>query len=205
MDTMPINVLLIEDDPDDAMLIQRYLSNAPKVRCEVTHVDRLGKGLECLQGGGFDVVLLDLGLPDASTGLDTFEKTHAQAPQVPIIVLTGHDDDEFAIEAVQKGAQDYLVKGQVTGVLLGRSIRYAIGRQKLLMQLEQSAKEIKTLRGFLPICANCKKIRDDKGYWTRIETYISSRTEAEFSHGICPECAKKLYGEFFDKMGKKLP
>ena len=202
MDTMPINVLLIEDDPDDAMLIQRYLSNAPKVRCEVKHVDRLGKGLECLKDGGFDVVLLDLGLPDVSTGLDTFEKTHALAPQVPIIVLTGHDDDEFAIEAVQKGAQDYLVKGQVTGGLLGRSIRYAIGRQKLLMQLEQSAKEIKTLRGFLPICANCKKIRDDKGYWTQIETYISSRTEAEFSHGICPECSKKLYGRYFDERDK---
>ncbi len=205
MDTMPIKVLLIEDDPDDAMLIQRYLSNAPKVRCEVTHVDLLKKGLEYLQDGGFDVVLLDLGLPDAPTGLDTFKKAHAHAPQVPIIVLTGHDDDEFAIEAVQKGAQDYLVKGQVTGVLLGRSIRYAIERQKLLMQQEQSAKEIKTLRGFLPICANCKKIRDDKGYWTQIETYISTRTEAEFSHGICPECAKKLYGEFFDKIGKKLP
>ena len=202
MDTKPINVLLIEDDPNDAMLIQRYLSNAPKVRCEVTHVDRLVKGLECLQDGGFDVVLLDLGLPDASTGLDTFEKTHAHAPQVPIIVLTGHDDDEFANGAVQKGAQDYLVKSQVTGGLLGRSIRYAIGRQKLLMQLEQSAKEIKTLRGFLPICANCKKIRDDKGYWTQIETYISSRTEAEFSHGICPECSKKLYGRYFDERDK---
>lgn len=202
MDTMPINVLLIEDDPDDAMLIQRYLSNAPKVRCKVTHVDRLEKGLECLQDGGFNVVLLDLGLPDASTGLDTFEKMHAHAPQVPIIVLTGHDDDEFAIGAVQKGAQDYLVKGQVTGGLLGRSIRYAIERQKLLIQLEQSAKEIKTLRGFLPICANCKKIRDDKGYWTQIETYISSRTEAEFSHGICPECSKKLYGRYFDERDK---
>ncbi len=202
MDAMPIHVLLIEDDSDDAMLIQRYLSKTTKIRCEVTHVDRLVKGLERLQDGGFDVVLLDLGLPDAPTGLGTFEKAHAFASQVPIIVLTGHDDDEFAIEAVEKGAQDYLVKGQITGVLLGRSIRYAIGRQKLLMQLEQSAKEIKTLRGFLPICANCKKIRDDKGYWTQIETYISTRTEAEFSHGICPECAKKLYGRYFDERDK---
>lgn len=201
MDSKPITVLLIEDNPDDAVLIRRYLSGVQKVRYEVTHADRLGTGLEYLQGGGFDVVLLDLDLPDAATGLDTFEKVHAHAHDVPIIVLTGNDDDEFALDAVQKGAQDYLVKGQVTRVLLGRAIRYAIGRQKLLTQLEHSAKEIKVLRGFLPICASCKKIRDDKGYWTQIETYISTYTEAEFSHGICPECASKLYGHIFDKKG----
>lgn len=199
MDSKPIHVLLIEDNPDDARLILRYLANAGTVRYEVTPVDRLQKGLECLTNGGFDVVLLDLGLPDAAAGLDAFEKTHAHAPPIPIIVLTGRDDDELGNEAVQKGAQDYLVKGQVAGGLLGRSIRYAIGRQKLLTQLEHFAREINTLRGFLPICASCKKIRDDKGYWTQIEAYISTRTEVEFSHGICPDCAIKLYGKFLDK------
>lgn len=202
MDTKPITVLLIEDNPDDVMLIQRYLSHALKVRYDVTHVDRLNKGLEYLKNGGIDVVLLDLGLPDAATALATFEKAHAQALDVPIIVLTGHNDDAWALEAVQKGAQDYLIKGQVTSSLLRRSIRYAIERQKLLTQLEHSAKEIKTLRGFLPICASCKKIRDDKGYWTQIETYISTYTEAEFSHGICPECASKIYGRLYDDIKK---
>ncbi len=198
MDTKPITVLVVEDDADDAVLIQRYLSNALKVPFQMKHADRLSKGLEYLQGGGFDVVLLDLGLPDGH-GLGSFEMAHARAPHVPIIVLTGHNDDELAIEAVQKGAQDYLVKYQVSGDLLKRSIRYAIERQKLLTQIEQSTKEIKTLRGFLPICASCKKIRDDKGYWTQIETYISKHSEAEFSHGICPECALKLYGRYLDK------
>jgi len=193
MNIKPISVLLIEDNPDDAVLIQLYLSSALKVAYEVKHVDRLSKGLECLKSGGFDVVLLDLGLPDGQ-GLITFESTHAHAPGVPIIVLTGNDDDDFAIEAVQKGAQDYLVKGKVDGSLVGRSIRYAIERQKLLTQIEHSTKEIKTLRGFLPICAGCKKIRDDQGYWTQIETYISQHTDAEFSHGLCPECALRLYG-----------
>jgi hypothetical protein len=56
--------------------------------------------------------------------------------------------------------------------------------------------EIKTLRGFVPICANCKKIRDDKGYWEQVETYVSKHTEAQFSHSICPECMRKLYPEF---------
>jgi DNA-binding NtrC family response regulator len=198
MNIKPISVLLIEDNPDDAVLIQIYLAAASKVVYEVKHVDRLSKGLECLKSGGFDVVLLDLGLPDGQ-GLITFESAHAQAPGVPIIVLTGHDDDDLAVEAVQKGAQDYLVKGKVDGGLVGRSIRYAIERQKLLTQIEHSAKEIKTLRGFLPICAGCKKIRDDQGYWTQIETYISQHTDTEFSHGLCPECALRLYGRTFAK------
>ena len=193
MDIKPINVLLIEDNADDAVLIQVSLSATMKVPYEVKHADRLRRGLELLKNGGLDVVVLDLGLPDGQ-GLRTFEKAHALAPDVPIIVLTGHDDDDFAIEAVQKGAQDYLVKGTIGGSLVGRSIRYAIERQKLLTQLEHSTKEIKTLRGFLPICAGCKKIRDDKGYWTQIETYISMHSDAEFSHGLCPECALRLYG-----------
>jgi DNA-binding response OmpR family regulator len=199
MDTKPTFVLLIEDDPDDAVLIQRYLFNAMNVPYEVHYVDRLGKGLERLLEGNIDVVLLDLGLPDDQGGLSAFEKVHAQAPDVPIIVLTGHDDDGWAIESVQKGAQDYLVKGQISGGLLVRSLRYAIERQKLLTQLEHSTKEIKTLKGFLPICASCKKIRDDKGYWTRIETYISERSEAEFSHGLCPECVTRLYGLHYEE------
>jgi DNA-binding NtrC family response regulator len=193
MDAKHIIVLLIEDDDDDALLIQKALAGAMKVPYVLRHVDGLSRGMECLAGGGIDVVLLDLGLPDGR-GLSTFSVLHKQSPDVPVIVLTGHDDEELAIEAVQKGAQDYLVKGRVDGGLLGRSIRYAIERQKLSTQLKQSMREINTLRGFLPICANCKKIRDDRGYWTQIETYISMHSEAEFSHGLCPECMVELYG-----------
>jgi DNA-binding NtrC family response regulator len=201
MNVKPINVLLVEDNSDDVVLIRISLSHAMKVPYELKQADRLSRGLELLGNGGIDVILLDLGLPDGQ-GLGTFEKVREQSPDVPIIVLTGHDDDDFAIEAVKKGAQDYLVKGKVDAALLGRSLRYAIERQKLLTQLEHSAKEIKTLRGFLPICAGCKKIRDDQGYWTQIETYISDHTEAEFSHGLCPECAQRLYGNYLDR-GKK--
>ena len=68
-------------------------------------------------------------------------------------------------------------------------------REKLIAELQQALSEIKTLRGFLPICANCKKIRDDEGYWQQIEKYIQDRSDAQFSHSICPECAKKLYPE----------
>ncbi len=203
METKSIHTLLIEDNPDDTLLIQRYLTDSPRVKYNVMHVALLADGLKCLQNIFFDVVLLDLVLPDGPTGLDTLEKVYALAPHIPIIVMTGHDDDELAIQAVQKGAQDYLVKGQIAGNMLGRSIQYAIERKKLLIQIEQSAKEIRKLRGFLPICANCKKIRDDKGYWTQVETYISNHSDTEFSHGICPDCAAKLYPTLYKKDAEK--
>jgi hypothetical protein len=69
-------------------------------------------------------------------------------------------------------------------------------REKLIAELQEAVNNIKTLSGMLPICASCKKIRDDKGYWTQIEAYVSEHSEAEFSHGICPDCAKKLYPEY---------
>ena len=69
-------------------------------------------------------------------------------------------------------------------------------REKLVGELQKALSEVKTLRGIFPICASCKKIRDDKGYWTQIEVYIRDRSEAQFSHGICPECKEKLYGDF---------
>ena len=72
-------------------------------------------------------------------------------------------------------------------------------REKLISKLQEALDNIKTLKGLLPICANCKKIRDDKGYWNQIESYIRDRSDAEFSHGICPDCAKKVYSDFLLK------
>jgi DNA-binding response OmpR family regulator len=199
METTVITALLIEDNPDDAVLIEKYLRASRKIKYNVIHVERLADGLESLKRIPCDVILLDLMLPDGPLGIKTFETVHAQASHIPIIVLTGNDDDDLAVEAVHKGAQDYLVKGLVTGPALGRAIRYAIERRKLLTQLEDSMKEIKLLRGFLPICVRCKKIRDDKGYWTQVDVYIRNHSEVEFSHGICPDCARELYPELYSK------
>ena len=202
METTVITALLIEDNPDDAVLIEKYLNASRKIKYKVIHFERLADGLESLKRVLFDVILLDLGLPDGPMGIKTFETVHAQASHIPIIVLTGNDDDDLAVDAVHKGAQDYLVKDLVTGPALGRAIRYAIERRKLLTQLEDSMKEIKLLRGFLPICVRCKKIRDDKGYWTQVDVYIRNHSEVEFSHGICPECAHQLYPDLYPGSGE---
>ncbi len=98
METKTISALLIEDNPNDALLIQRYLNASGKVRYNVVHVGRLAEGLDALKRILFDVILLDLGLPDGPMGLETFEIVYAKADPIPIIVLTGNDDDEFAVE-----------------------------------------------------------------------------------------------------------
>ncbi len=123
-----IRVLLIEDSPDDAELIQVLLGKATDTSFVVSHENRLRKGVTRLERDRFDVILLDFSLPD-SFGLDTFLSVHETAPRVPVIVLTTLDDDELAAKAVREGAQDYLVKREVDTRLLVRSVRYAIARQ----------------------------------------------------------------------------
>jgi signal transduction histidine kinase len=135
MDEQLINVLLIEDNPGDARLIRELLSEAMDSGFNLEVADQLGEGLNRLAQGGIDVVLLDLSLPD-SKGLETFTTARAGARCVPIIVLTGLDDETVAINAVREGAQDYLVKGRVDWELISHAIRYAIERHKMLMELD---------------------------------------------------------------------
>ena len=100
------------------------------------------------------------------------------------------------MKAVRKGAQDYILKEQINNChLLSHAILYAIERHKLLMELKKKMKEIKTLRGLIPMCAWCRKIRDDNGYWKKVEEYISEHTDAAFTHGMCEECAEKAIAE----------
>jgi len=197
-----IKVLIIEDNEDHAELIRRMLSKAENIHFDTERAELMSSGVELLGKKNFDVILSDLGLPD-SLGIETFETFHNLYPDIPVIVLTGLDDENSALGAVQSGAQDYLVKGQIDTRLLIRSIRYAIERQKLLAELEKRLKEIKTLQGLLPICAWCKKIRDDKGYWKNLETYIQENTDAAFTHGICPKCMKKVEQDLQEQEQKR--
>jgi len=131
-------VLLIEDNPGDARLIGEMIGQAPDASFELHLADRLSRGLERLAAGEIALVLLDLSLPD-SAGLDTFAKVYAESPAVPIIVLTGNDDQTLALSAVKAGAQDYLVKGRLDAELLLRSMHYSIERKRYQVQLEHQA------------------------------------------------------------------
>jgi serine phosphatase RsbU (regulator of sigma subunit) len=128
-DRQNIQILLVEDDPDDVWVMRNLLSDRWDGPFKLTHVELLSAGLERLGEAPFDIILLDLSLPD-SQGLETFFTMHARAADVPIVVLSGYNDESIAVRAVQAGAQDYLVKGQVDDNLLVRSIRYAIERTR---------------------------------------------------------------------------
>lgn len=114
MSDYQIKILLVEDNPGDARLIQESLADAGEGQFNVETADRLATALLRLAAGGVDATLLDLALPD-STGWDTFEKVRVQSPGVPIIVLTGLSDDALAVKMVQKGAQDFVAKVGLNG------------------------------------------------------------------------------------------
>lgn len=138
MAAQPIKVLLVEDNPGDIRLLREILAEVTSVQFELAQVEQLSQALQYLAQARFDVILLDLSLPD-SQGLETFLRIHAQVANVPIVVLTGLDDETLAVRAVQQGAQDYFFKGQVNGDLLVRSIRYAIERNRGEEALRQQA------------------------------------------------------------------
>ena len=122
-----LRILSIEDDYEYAYLLQEMLTAAWSAPFDLVHTDQLSTGREQLDTTTFDLILLDLSLPD-SWGFDTFASVHSQAPDVPIIVLSGLSEKKLAMRAVQKGARDYLVKGEVDTNRLRQAIRYAIGQ-----------------------------------------------------------------------------
>jgi signal transduction histidine kinase len=130
-----LHVLLVEDNAGDARLLHEMFSTEKPGSFELTHLSRMSEAMICLGKGGIDVVLLDLGLPDAH-GLDTVRQAHAAAPSVPLIVLTGLDDEALAAEAMKEGAQDYLIKGQIENRALPRALRHAIERHRMQTETE---------------------------------------------------------------------
>lgn len=141
MNKRPINVLLIEDDPDDAFFFEELLSENNRHAFKLFHVGMLQDGLDQLQNSHIDIVFLDLSLPDAQ-GLESFAQLNSEAPQLPVVVMSGLDDEIMAVNAVQAGAQDYLVKGQVSSNLLARSIQYAIERKRVRDALRRSHEDL---------------------------------------------------------------
>jgi len=141
----PLTVLLVEDNPADAYLVRDMLTEGASEggRFTVTQVDRLTQALEQVADTTFDVVLLDLSLPDAH-GIEIVTRLHVAAPGVPIVIMSGNQDEALAIRGVREGAQDYLVKGHVESDLLARSLRYAIERKRIEDRLSAKTREQET-------------------------------------------------------------
>ncbi len=124
-----VRVLLVEDNPGDARLVEILLSEVGTTSFEITHAERLSEALEHLSRSEYDVILLDLSLPDSS-GVETVDQMRAAVHHMPVVVLSGQDDEDTALRAIQGGAEDYLLKGHGDGGLIARSIRYSIERKR---------------------------------------------------------------------------
>lgn len=144
-----VRVLIIEDDAEDVMLIREMLAEAQETRFAVESCARMAEALPLLQRREFDVVLLDLNLPD-SHGFQTIEAVHNSAPSAPVVVLTGHTDPTMGVQAVQAGAQDYLVKGHVNAELLERALNYARERQRIRLEVKLSETRYRSLIELAP-------------------------------------------------------
>ena len=201
-----IRVLIAEDDFLVAKEIQRILLHLGGH--EVIGVAGNGeKTIEMVCNLKPDILLLDIQMPQMN-GLEVAKKIQELCP-TPIVILTAYESKEYLEKASESGVGAYLTK-PANPILVQRSIMISIARHQDLIQmsqlyqqiklknekLEKKLAEIKTLQGILPICAQCKKIRDDQGYWQQVEEYMQSHANIEFSHGICPECMQILYPDY---------
>lgn len=191
------SVLVVDDTPDNLRVLNAILTQAG-------YEPRLlpsGKmALESLQIEQPDIILLDICMPE----MDGFEvceeiKKNPELCDIPVIFISALSDTEDKVKAFRRGGVDYITKPFKEEEVLARihTHIHLFRVQKELVQknieLQEALDTVKTLKGLLPICSNCKKIRDDDGYWNQIESYIGEHSEAEFSHSICPDCAQELY------------
>jgi len=208
-----IRVLLVEDNPGDARLVEILLSEADSSSSfEVTHAGRLDEAFDLLNRAAFDVVLLDLSLPDSS-GLQTVNRMRTAAPRAPVVVLSGQNDGEVALQALQGGTQDYLIKGQGDGNLIARSIRYAIERQRADEALRQNEERFRSLvqnaSDVITILEADGTIRYDSPAIERMLGYEPrdrvGKTIFDFMHPDDVERAKQSFARILQSFGVQPP
>ncbi len=194
-----IRVLITEDDYLVSETIRGMLEEGGYTVVGVATDGR--EAIEMTQAVQPDVVLMDLGMPDMD-GIQATQYLQDHSP-TPVVALTAYETPEMVERASAAGVGAYLVKPP-SAREMERAVTVAMARfddlmelRRLNAELQKALNEIKTLRGMIPICASCKKIRDDEGYWQDVAFYIQAHSEAEFTHGICPDCAKKLYPTFY--------
>lgn len=210
MDCNNINILLLEDPPGDiSNLITELLNKEKSATFILKCVNNFDEIVKVISEEEISLIFLDIPL-SSSLIHDIFNLLYNEAFEIPVIIFSDIYDEDIATLALSKGIQDYLIKQELNYRILSRSMRYALERNKIRIQLRDTVEElnkaienIKTLSGLLPMCAHCKKIRDDEGYWQHVEKYLSERSDVEFSHGICPTCMKILYPEFSDTIIKE--
>ncbi|MCG8333901.1 MAG: response regulator [Proteobacteria bacterium] len=217
-----INLLHVEDNQLDADLLADSLEQDEQRRYQITRCIDGDSALEQIRSSDskFDVVLADYHLPTIN-GLDFLKILLKEKYAKPMVLITGIGTEHLAVEALKSGVDDYVPKDgngaylELLPIVIHESLlshenkiaraKAEYENTKMVSELKQALEDIKTLSGLIPICANCKKIHNDRGAWEHIEQYIESHTHARFSHAICEECAETLYkgSKWWKKRQKK--
>lgn len=196
-------ILIVDDTPANIQILDETLKDEYEIYFALNGKDAFQNAATVIP----DLILLDIMMPE----IDGYEvcrtlKNNSLLKDIPVIFITALDQADHETKGLELGAVDYITKPfnpAIVRLRVKNQLELKKHRDALALrnaELQEALTKIKTLSGLLPICASCKKIRDDKGYWNRIETYISDHSEAEFSHSICPECTKKLYPELYDAL-----
>ena len=203
-----IRILLVEDNLGDVRLLEQMLRQVPDLRFAISHVERLEEAPHLLDREKFDVILLDLSLPD-SEGIETVRRAVSEARSIPIVVFTGLSDQSMGAQAVHEGAQDYLVKDEIDGWAIVRTIRYSLERTQVAAEREQigreladARREIVFLHSLVPVCSKCgRKRTDEPYYWKRVEQYVRHHVPAEERSAWCAACAAAGDGSLDQEYG----
>ena len=195
----PSRILVVEDELIIADDIQRTLDRLGYYVC--AHVETGEEALQKAKQEKPDLVLMDIKIKGYIDGIETADQIRTYL-DIPVVYLTGMSDEKTLARAKITEPFGYVIKPfkdrELHAVLEMAFYKHQMEeeRARLINELQTALAKVKTLSGLLPICASCKKIRDDEGYWHQVEIYIRDHTEAEFTHGICPECVKKLYPDY---------
>ncbi|RPI03968.1 MAG: response regulator [Ignavibacteriae bacterium] len=196
-----LRVLVVDDQESIRELIGRLLEQMGH-----TVIGKASNGVQAIELAEAllpDIVLMDIEMPQMD-GLEATKVIMKKTPR-PVVLLTGHEEPEMVIRAGQAGAGAYLMKPpsalEIERTMIIAAARFAdlMELRRLNLELKDALENIKVLNGLLPICASCKSIRNDKGYWKAVEEYITENTEVHFSHSLCPACIDKLYPDYKKK------
>ncbi len=195
-------ILIVDDEPTNIEILSDALGKTYEILVAVNGQEALDVALKAIP----DLILLDIVMPEMG-GYDVCQslKENLLLKDIPVIFITALDNEIQETLGLKLGAVDYITKPFNTAIVKLRvknQLQLKLQRDALVLrntELKEALAKIKTLSGLIPICASCKKIRDDKGYWNQLEVYMHDHADAEFSHGYCPECIKKLYPQYQEK------
>lgn len=191
-------VLIVDDKPENIDLLMKILEPEGYNLAIATSG---AKAIEVTRHFKPDLILLDVMMPPGMNGFETCAelKRDPLTADIPVVFVTAKNETTSVVEGFHCGGQDYIPKPFRREEVLSRvhthvQVRLMIRKQaRLIDELQSALTQVKTLQGLLPICASCKKIRDDKGYWHQIESYLKTHADLDFTHGICNDCAQRLY------------